>query len=794
MTNATSSQTMKSATLHVKGMTCAACVNHVTEALLTVPAIENAQVSLATDTAIIEYQSPSLNIQTIQEAVQNAGYSIDKTSLIKNDSEETTSDETAYIDAYEARHAARIKELKLTRARAITGVAVGAIIMTTLFLRPYTFISNVSPEALNLIFMILATPVQFWAAAPFYNSAWAAAKRRTSNMNTLVIVGTSVAYAYSTFITIAQIALSTDTSTWATTDNFTVAGHGTGTYFEASAAIIGLVSLGRWLEGRTRILSSQALRKLAQLQPRTALVETSNRDTIEKPIEKIETGEIVILRPGERVPVDGEVVEGITEIDESMITGESATATKSLEDQVYAGTQNLTGSLRVATTHAGTQTLLAQIVQQVERAQASRAPIERLVDRVSAKFVPFVLITATAAFFIWLAIAPEPQLQNALLMAVTVTVIACPCALGLATPTAIVAGIGRAAEMGALFKNATAMEKIADIDTVIFDKTGTLTQGKPQVSQVSALQNSGMTENKILEVAAAAETPSEHPIAYAIVNEAKKRNIQIPLARNFRSIPGQGVFAEVNGATVSVSNTHTIDPATHHEASEIIDTISAQGETVVIVSIEGSYVGAIALSDAIRTDAITAVQDLHNMSIQTHILTGDKQTATHAVAEKLGVTHFSAELLPTEKTDQIQQLNKIGRNTAMAGDGINDGPALATANVGIAMASGTDIAMQAAEITLTNNQPSTIPHIIKLGKTTSKIIRQNLVWAFIYNILLIPVAAGALYPIFADSQVPALLQPIIGENGFLNPVAAAGAMAFSSLSVSINSLRLRKFK
>ena len=479
-----------SATLHVRGMTCAACVAHVTDAILAVPGVSNAQVSLATNSAIIEYASETLDLSAIGASVREAGYSIDEEATASN---LTTS---GSLEAHESRSAADQRELDGTRNRAAYAIAVAALIMASLVLRSSSLIEGVSDATLNVIFLTLVAPVQIWAGAPFYTSAWAAAKRKTSNMNTLVVVGTTVAFAYSLVVTIAQI-LSGEAASWATGSDFVTAGHGSGTYYEVSAAIIGLVSLGRWLEARTRLRSAEAVRMLVQLQPTAALVETDD-GAAETPIDHIRIGDQVILRPGERVPVDGQVTEGTTEIDESMLTGESVTVTKTNDDYVFAGTQNLSSSLRIRATRAAEETLLAQIIRQVEMAQASRAPIERLVDRVTARFVPIVLIISIVTFLLWMTLAPEPKLQNALLIAVTVTVIACPCALGLATPTAIVAGIGRAAGMGVLVKNAATLERIAQVDTIAFDKTGTLTEGTPRVVEVARFSDSVPTVLQVM--------------------------------------------------------------------------------------------------------------------------------------------------------------------------------------------------------------------------------------------------------------------------------------------------------
>ena len=778
-------------TIYIRGMTCAACVSHVTEAISSVPGVDSAEVSLATNTANVSFSDADATalesggelFGAISAAVSDAGYGID-VPVQAADAESDVS-----VSAHESRFDAQRSELLAIRNSAIVSVAAMALIMIVTMARS-AFAPDVPAYALNLLFLVAATPIQLRVAAPFYRSAWAAAKHKTSNMNTLVVVGTSVAFGYSALVTVSQLIFGESTF-WSDAASFVVPEHHIGTYFEVPAAIIGLVSLGRWLEGRTRLRASEAVRLLIELQPRTALVERA-KGLVEVDIGDIEVGEAVVVRPGERVPTDARMIEGVAEIDESMLTGESMPVVKKRGDAIFAGTLNIATAFKAKVAITGERTLLAQIVRQVERAQATRAPIERFVDRVTARFVPVVLLAGLASFLFWLVMAPDPALPNALLISVTVFVIACPCALGLATPTAVVAGIGRAAEYGILIKDATTLERTANVDAVAFDKTGTLTAGKPRVVSIHLGSTSAFTEDDALSVAAAVEIYSEHPVATAIVNEARKRGLDIPESDGFQSITGQGVYAMVNDAVVAVMNPSAVSLDERSEVFNAVEQIEASAQTPVTISINGEPAAAIGLQDTVRDDAVSAVASLRQMSVETHLITGDRAESAKTVAEAVGIENVEAQVLPTEKATLVTALSSQGRKVAMIGDGINDGPALATAHVGVAMASGSDIAIETADVTLVNNEPTAVPHLISISRATVRVIRQNLFWAFAYNVVLIPIAAGVLHPVFADSPPPEYLRMIISESGFLSPVAAAAAMAFSSLSVSLNALRLRR--
>ena len=714
---------MVSKTIYIRGMTCAACVSHVTEAISSVPGVESAEVSLATNSANINFAGADAAVleggseifEAISAAVDDAGYGVDIPAV--TDAVGGVPDRSN-----DSRFEAQRSELLSIRNSAIVSIAAMVSMMVVTMARS-AFVPDVPSYALNLLFLVIATPIQVRIAAPFYRSAWVAAKHKTSNMNTLVVVGTSVAFTYSALVTISQLIVG-DVTLWSNAASFVAPEHHTGTYFEVSAAIIGLVSLGRWLEGRTRLRASEAVRMLIELQPRTALVERAD-GVVEVAIDDIEIGETVVVRPGERMPTDARLVDGAAEIDESMLTGESMPALKKRGDTVFAGTLNIASVCKARVTTTGEATLLSQIIRQVEQAQSTRAPIERFVDHVTARFVPAVLIAGLASFVFWLVMAPDPSLPNALLISVTVFVIACPCALGLATPTAVVAGIGRAAEHGVLIKDATVLERTANVDTVAFDKTGTMTAGKPQVVAIHVDAGSGLSDDEVIRSAAAVEIFSEHPVATAIVSAARERGLEIPNAEGFQSITGQGVYARVDGAVVAVMNPSAVLLEENVGVQKSVKRIEASAQTPVTVSINGQLVGAIGLQDTVRDDAKTAVTSLRELGIETHLITGDRIESANAVARDVGIENVDAQVLPPDKATRVTELSSGGRRVAMIGDGINDGPALATADVGIAMASGSDIAIEAADVTLVNNEPTAIPRLISISRATVRVIRQT---------------------------------------------------------------------
>jgi len=628
---------------------------------------------------------------------------------------------------------------------------------------------SLSPGWLSWLELALATPVVLWGGWPFFHRGWASIVNRSSNMFTLISVGTGVAYVYSLIATVSPglfPAVSRDMR------------GSPPVYFEAAAAIVTLVLLGQVLELRARSRTGAAIRALLDLSPKTAHVL---RDGMEEdiPLERVEPGDRLLVRPGASVPVDGVVIEGASAVDESMITGESIAVEKSVGSRVIGATVNGTGSFVMRAEHVGDQTLLAQIVQIVSQAQRSRAPIQRLADRVSAWFVPAVLAIAVLTFVVWGWFGPQPRLANALVNAVAVLIIACPCALGLATPMAIMVSTGRGAHAGVLIRNAEAVESLEKVDTLVVDKTGTLTEGKPSVESVVTLSN--LSDAELVCLVASLEQKSEHPLGSAIVAAAKANQIPLREATKFQSRTGLGVSGKVGEKTVLAGNEKFVNQLEMRTAlfARQIDDLHRKGQTVVFVAVDGRPAGLIGVADPIKESAQQAVQDLKASGLNIFMLTGDSRSIAEAVSQKLAIENFEAELLPDKKAKVVKELQYQGRVVAVAGDGINDAPALAQADVGIAMGTGTDVAIETASITLVKGDLTGIVRARKLSQATMTIIRQNLFFAFAYNLIGVPVAAGLFYPLFG---------------WLLSPILAAAAMSFSSVSVIANSLRLKNVK
>jgi P-type Cu+ transporter len=615
--------------------------------------------------------------------------------------------------------------------------------------------------------LLLATPVVLWGGWPFFQRGWASIVNRSTNMFTLIAMGTGVAYLFSVVATVFPGLFPT---------SFVGMNGAPPVYFEAAAAIVTLVLLGQVLELRARSRTGAAIRALLDLSPKTARVL---RDGTEQdiPLDQVKLGDRLRVRPGEKIPVDGVVLEGSSSVDESMITGESMPVTKEPGARVIGATVNATGSFVMRADHVGSETVLARIVQMVSEAQRSRAPIQRLADRVAAWFVPAVIAAAVVTFIVWSLVGPQPRLAHALVNAVAVLIIACPCALGLATPMAIMVGTGRGARAGVLIKNAEALEVLEKVDTLVFDKTGTLTEGKPTVESVIAVPDGD--ESELVRLVASVEQGSEHPLGSAVIAAAKENNLTLSQASNFQSHTGLGVSGKVDGKIVYAGNEKLLQ-----QAGVPIDALKAaaedlrrNGQTVIFVALEGRPAGLIGIADPIKPSTPQALRDLKAAGLRVVMLTGDSRSTAQAVATKLGIDDFEAEILPEKKSEVVARLQKQGRIVAMAGDGVNDAPALAKADVGIAMGTGTDVAIESAGITLVKGDLAGIVRARKLSQATMRNIRQNLFFAFIYNLLGVPVAAGVLYPFFG------LL---------LSPILAAAAMSFSSVSVITNSLRLRK--
>jgi len=752
-------------TLNVTGMTCASCVSHVEEALREVPGVISASVNLATEKATVAYDTAQTDIEAMRLAVEDAGYGVAGTSV-----------EEAAPDALEQAHRRESRDLR--RKLWFSG-SIGLFMLLV-------SISGLSGDWMpgflgnHYLLWALATPVQFWAGLQFYRGAWGALKHRTTNMNTLIAVGTSAAYLYS----VAAILFP---------GFFASGGRGAHVYFDTASIIIALILLGKYLEARAKGQTSNAMKKLMGMQAKTARVIRDGQES-DIPIEDVAVGDLILVRPGEKVPVDGLIREGGSSLDESMITGESIPVEKGAGDQVIGATINRTGSFRFEATKVGKDTALSQIIRLVEEAQGSKAPIQRLADLIASYFVPAVIGIATVTFILWLIFGPSPVFTYALLNFVAVLIIACPCALGLATPTAIMVGTGKGAENGVLIRSGEALETAHKLNTIVLDKTGTLTVGKPVVTDLFAAE--GFTEDDVLGLAAAAERGSEHPLGEAIVAAAQEKSLALSEVKDFNAVPGHGIEAAVSGRRVVLGNLKLMEDRGFALTGlgERAATLSEQGKTPMFVGIDGTAAGVIAVADTLKPGARETVAELRRLGLEVVMLTGDNRRTAEAIARDVGTDRVLAEVLPEHKAAEVKRLQEEGKQVAMVGDGINDAPALAQANVGIAIGTGTDVAMEAADITLMSGDLKGVVTAISLSKRTMRTIKQNLFWAFAYNTVLIPVAAGVLYFAFGQTGTPAGLKFFFGDYGFLNPMLAALAMATSSVTVVSNSLRLRGFK
>ncbi|PYM66873.1 MAG: hypothetical protein DME11_05600 [Candidatus Rokuibacteriota bacterium] len=734
----------------VRGMHCAACVGRVERALTAVAGVESASVNLATEQATVAFDPARTDLVRLRAAVAAAGYELAEPQR-----------EPLPGGAVDRERAAREAAERRERLKFV----VGAVLAAPVLLGSMADVLPWVPALLQnpWLQLVLTTPVQVWVGWQFHRGFVHDLRYRTATMSTLVSIGTNAAYLGSVAVTLWPHAF---------------VRHGAMTYYEVSAVVITLVVLGRWLEARARGRTSEAIRRLMTLAPRTARVI---RDGVESDVStaEVQVGDFVRIRPGERVPVDGVVIEGASTVDESMLTGESLPVEKSPEAKVFAGTVNRTGAFVFRAARVGSETTLARIIKLVADAQGSRAPIQRLADRVAAVFVPIVLVIAALTFVAWWVVGPEPAGLLALTNAVAVLVIACPCAMGLATPTAIMVGTGRGTEFGVLIKSAAALELLHRVDTIVFDKTGTLTVGRPVVTDVIPIAPA--TEDEILALAAAAEQASEHPLGEAIVARAKERGLALPPIVEFATVPGQGIDAMTTEGRVLLGN-RTLMAARGIDVGPLaarVRGLAAEGKTAVHLAFAGRLLGVIAVADVLKPNAPRAVAALKQLGVSVAMLTGDDRVTAEAIARQAGVDRVLAEVLPEDKAREITTLRAEGRRVAMVGDGINDAPALAQAEVGIAMGSGSDVAIDAADVTLMRGDLDGVVAAIELSRRTIRVIRENLVWAFGYNTVLIPVAAGALYPVWGVQ---------------LSPILAGAAMAFSSLSVVTNSLRLKRWR
>jgi Cu+-exporting ATPase len=658
------------------------------------------------------------------------------------------------------------------RVSAALTLPLAAIAMSAMF-HGLPLVASLSPRALVLVQLALATPVVLWGGWPFFVRGWVSFRTRKLNMFSLIALGTGVAYAYSVIAVLAPGIFP---------DAFRGHGGVIEPYFEAAAVIVTLVLLGQVLELRARGRTGAALRALLGLAPTTARLVREEGLEIDVPLAQVRVGDRLRVRPGERVPVDGRVVEGASSVDESMLSGEAIPVGKAAGDRVTGATLNQNGTLLIEAERVGQDTLLAQIVASVAEAQRSRAPIQRLADRVASVFVPVVLATAGISFAVWALVGPEPRFAFALVSAVSVLIIACPCALGLATPMSIMVAVGRGAQAGVLFKNAEAIEQLREIDTLVVDKTGTLTEGKPRLRSV--VPAPGVDEATLLRVAASLETGSEHPLAEAIVTGARERGVTPSAAADFAASPGAGVTGRVDGRASALGNRallseRGVEEAEIAELERAADTLRGRGETVVFVWQEGRVLGSLGAADPIKSNAVDALRRLRAEGLRLVMLTGDSRRTAEAVARELAIDEVHAECLPARKAELVAELESQGRRVAMAGDGINDAPALARASVGIAMGTGTDVAIQSAGVTLVRGDLRGIERALRLSRATVSNIRQNLFFAFVYNVLGVPIAAGVLYPI---------------TGALLSPMVAAAAMSASSVSVIANALRLRRVR
>ncbi|SDZ89665.1 Cu+-exporting ATPase [Desulfuromusa kysingii] len=736
----------------ISGMGCSSCVAKIEKTLKKTSGVVHAQVNFASETATVEFSQGQTDRQNLIQTIEALGYKV--------------ADQQSDDPVAEEKHG-RDSELKKLQLKFLLGLAL----VIPLFILMHwdnmglTTIFPLTKQNNFLLQFILQTPIQFWVGWQFYRGAWNALKNRTSDMNTLIATGTSAAYIYSVLVTFIPSL-------------FTAAGIAAEVYFDTAGMIIVLILLGRFLEARAKGQTSEAIKKLIGLQAKTARVIRAGEE-IEIPIAEVVIGDTVIVRPGEKIPVDGVIIMGTSAVDESMITGESIPVEKQIGDEVIGVTINKTGSFHFKATKIGKDTMLAQIIRMVQDAQGSKPPIARMADIIAAYFVPAVIVIALLTFIVWLSFGPDPALTYALLNFIAVMIIACPCALGLATPTAIMVGTGRGAELGILIRSGEALETTHKLGTIVLDKTGTITKGEPAVTDLLVLD--GFDKTELLRLAASAEKGSEHPLGEAIVRRAKRENLVLAPVAEFSAIPGQGIKAQINGCNLLLGNIHLLNDnqVSLGELEGQITNLAKEGKTPMLVAVDGKAVGVIAVADTVKETSTRAIKALHQLGLEVIMLTGDNRNTAEAIGRTVGVDRVLAEVLPDQKAAEIERLQAEGRQVGMVGDGINDAPALVQADVGMAIGTGTDIAIEAADITLISGDLTGVVNAIALSKATIRNIKQNLFWAFAYNALLIPVAAGVLFPFFGI---------------LLNPMFAAAAMGVSSLTVVSNAVRLRRFK
>lgn len=759
------------ATFPVQGMHCASCATNIQRRLKNLPGVDECEVNYGTEKAKLSYDSSRVSLEQMNAEIKKLGYQLrPKHGQPGHDMADMRGsmamDHSEHLGLERSKQE-KLEELKIFRRKALFVLPLSILVFTIMGWDILGQVSNIPEfpvpmEILNPLLLVIATPVLFWAGRIFLEGVVLFINYRVANMDTLVGIGTLVAYVYSALITlfpsVAELLKSE------------------ATYFDVTIVVIGFVLLGKYLEARSKLRTGAALEKLLGLQAKTALVKRGGKIQ-ELPVDQVAIGDIIVVKPGQKIPLDGELTSGNSNVDESMVTGESLPTEKQVGDSVIGGTLNKSGSFEFKTSKVGKDTVLSQIIALVEEAQGSRAPIQKLADQVSAVFVPVVLIVAVLTLLAWLvlgstALGFAAALPLGLLSFVGVLVIACPCALGLATPTAIIVGTGLGAEQGILIKDAENLETLHKATILVFDKTGTLTKGKPEVTDIQTLAQ--LSEQELLATAAAIEEKSEHPLADAIVSKARQQGLSLPKVDKFDSIQGKGVVAEVAGNTYLIGNAQLLrDHGVEHSQEAV--PFAQQGKTAIYIAQSKDLVGLIAVADTLKPETKETIKQLQQLGLRLIILTGDNKATAKAIAEQVGISEFKAEVLPEDKTDVVKELQQEGV-VAMLGDGVNDAPALAQADVGIAMGTGTDVAIESAGIILLKGDLSKLLKAIKLSHRTLTTIKQNLFWAFFYNVVGIPIAAGLLYPIWGV---------------LLNPAIAGIAMGLSSVSVVLNSLRLK---